>query len=285
MFGSLAYTVGRHNAGDRFFDDVLSNLHFGETLQTISWCIKMTTYIITHPSTQYKRILDHSDGDLCALEQAQENIARGGCESLNLVWLFDFVREQNPSNNLPYHNWFHTCCVVAECIEAGQYYNLPFVSYKQLVAAAIMHDYRHSGGKKSDRDNVDEACRHANIQLKGRGFSDEFTQPVVATILATEYPFTTKPFSIEQKIIRDADLMMITHDNWFLTTVDMLKQEIGVSENREIPLLEAVFKQRSFIHAAVLYTDWGREKYDKFRKHRFDQLTTIIEEGTKSPLS
>lgn len=167
----------------------------------------------------------------------------------NLWWEWDKFVRSNPSNNLPYHNQFHAQCMIENCYEGAQYYNLPRDTTREILVAAMFHDFAHSGGKTPDSINVQKALAESQAH--------NFSKTVFDCIKCTEYPFVVEPYTIEQRIIRDADLMQFRFPNWEDMLLVQLKKEIEIAQCKEITEDEMIAGQREFWKGITFFTEWG----------------------------
>lgn len=167
------------------------------------------------------------------------------CEDYGLLDALKYVLENNHANNHPYHNLYHTLCVTQICHElategmnyrqcntvlAGMH-SAPVVlthdHVKDLIVAALFHDFNHSGGLLSDKLNVESAIE---------GIPDEINSEFIMRIIqATEYPYIMSPdTSTElgycQAIIRDADLVQFIKDNSIPQNIFGLYKEMNQSQ-------------------------------------------------------
>ena len=183
------------------------------------------------------------------------------CEVFILLDAFNYVKKNNPSNDLPYHNWYHALCMVEKCLEGAIYHNLPYRSMRHLTLAALFHDYDHTGGKEADSTNISRAiwgwrkydalsnCSLANIDA----------MEVEHIIKITEYPYTSDPISIEQKIIRDADLMQCLRPTWHEMIIDGLRKELSIKFGKELTEEEMCEGQIKFLDAVKPHSEWGKD--------------------------
>jgi hypothetical protein len=205
------------------------------------------------------------------------------CIGTNLQYHYEFVRENNPSNNLPYHNWYHTLCMIKNCFDASEYYNLPMSSMRGLCAAALWHDYGHTGGKFDDVVNITNTINHfRNFHLSLSSCAtrelDSDLCHVPSLISVTQYPYVHEPFGIEQKIIRDADLMQIAEVTWYDMIITRLGREMSIKYGRQLTDLEMIEGQISFLKNINLYTDWGKNKLVSILPQRLTTLINILSE-------
>jgi hypothetical protein len=144
---------------------------------------------------------------------------------------------------------------------------------RQLIVAALFHDFDHSGGVETDDVNIDRAV----CAFIGRlDFSRHFKYNVIKFIENTQYPFIHTPVSIEQKILRDADLMMITYPNWFYQVMWGLLQE-AQHKTPELTIETVIKKQIDFIKSIRMFTEWGVDLTHRSRYTTINYLEWLME--------
>jgi hypothetical protein len=169
------------------------------------------------------------------IERKTQEAGRAILESLHLLDMFNQFVGTNPSNHLPYHNLYHTMCMVINCDEGARYHRLSEHDRRMLALAALFHDYDHSGGSLKDEENIDRA-------LKGLTKAVNTYDPLVraqldlpqvySLIKITKYPYDAEPVTIGEMIIRDADLMQIYEPN----VKQLCKQYLGLKSEVEVTL-------------------------------------------------
>jgi hypothetical protein len=181
------------------------------------------------------------------------------CSQLSISRSFENVRDKNPSNNLPYHNLYHTLTIVEKVVAGGNYYNLPYRSLRHLATAALYHDYAHSGGKYEDSVNV--SC--ALSKMKEFDLDRSIDRFEVANIIrATEYPYVVEPICIEQRIIRDADLMQgFCEETWKEMILIGLRAEMSIKLSKEFSVCEFGNAQIDFLKSCKTCTEWGHKEF------------------------
>lgn len=192
-------------------------------------------------------------------------------EDLNFINLFKEVYRNNPSNDLPYHNWYHTTTMINRCYEAGLYHDLDYHALKHLCIAALFHDYDHSGGEESDSENIKRALKGIDsffnvsiMRLTKAPYSREIgnvdKEWIKNIVKITEFPFISHPKTIEQKIIRDADLLQFVEE-YPNEMFEGLREEISVSRGETVSRMDMCLGQLEFLLNAQFYTDWGMDLY------------------------
>ena len=196
-------------------------------------------------------------------DQALEDRVRIICERLNLTDAFTWVKEKNPSNNLPYHNWYHALCMVESVVEGANYHDLSYQSIRHLVVAALFHDFAHTGGKEKDAVNITRAVRglwSLADRSTGRTVAKGIDMFEVEELIGvTEYPYVLDPMCIEQKVLRDADLMQSFRPTWKEMIVRGLREEISISLNRVLTETEMVEGQLKFLQNIKSNSKWGHD--------------------------
>jgi hypothetical protein len=146
---------------------------------------------------------------------------------------FKYILENNKSNSAPYHSLMHMLYVTKNLYMACIYYkydkNLA-KNYVSILLAGLFHDMNHSMGKEKDDYNIKQAIKAFN-DFYDRNPDPKINKELVENMIyATQYPYVIdeKDLSLEQKIIRDADLLMGKEDNWFDTIFIGLGTEMNV---------------------------------------------------------
>lgn len=154
-------------------------------------------------------------------------------ETHGLEFYLYYFKKCCTSQGVPYHNKYHTYCMVANCYEGARHMGV--ASPKPLLAAALYHDANHSAGKLSDDLNIQEALRfleeaHEAAGRHGLAMSDEDYQETIDVLKITKYPYDADPATMLQKIIRDADLMQVYERDPFR----LAEQYFGLKNEMEV---------------------------------------------------
>lgn len=155
--------------------------------------------------------------------------------SFSLWKEFEYVLNENSSNFLPYHNLNHILSVMEASytlinayIAAGEKFTEQQI--RNLLIAALFHDFKHSGGKLNDTDNVKKAidCFRKFVALNNNKYYKYYTveniTEVENIIQMTTYPYI-KPIDeigLRGKIIRDADLAQSARADFFISMVGLM---------------------------------------------------------------
>ena len=121
------------------------------------------------------------------------------------------------NGDAPYHNKYHTECMIAHAYKASIFEQLSIADTANLLMACAFHDFNHYQGKHPDSENVLEAITQfdkffKHVLLKyPKNIRANISLVIVTDIIkATEYPYTYKATEIKQLIIRDCDFLQFT---------------------------------------------------------------------------
>ena len=180
-------------------------------------------------------------------------------EHTTLQQAFKYIMDNNTSNHAPYHNLSHMLFVMEQCYEASWFHDLNEEDKLTLLFAALWHDYNHSQGELSDEENIKNAQWEVIYFCSENNLSTEFSTAVCEIIKATQYPYVipTKDLTLSQAIIRDADLLQMTQDDWFQHVI------IGLSKEMQVPVKDFIIKQKEFLADVTFNTEWGQRKQEE----------------------
>jgi hypothetical protein len=189
---------------------------------------------------------------------------------------FKYIVENNDSNYAPYHNINHLLTVTKYV-----YYALEFEELleqendvKNMLIAAIFHDFNHSAGKKKDAANIADAKAGIKefVEKEDIKVDIDFIDKVLD---APEYPYAieSKDLNEFQAIIRDADLTQVFESNWIYQNIFGLSKELNMTP------VEFMKGQRKFLESVKFNTAYGeylaKEKWPQVMKE-FEALENII---------
>jgi len=130
-------------------------------------------------------------------------------EILKIIERYDFgscirwILENNPSQALPYHNFSHSLWVAYYVDQAYRYEKPDSDTPRELIIAALFHDFDHgSGFFLDDGENIERAL----MGLNGFALADAMPEDVFAAqflVVETKYPFT--PIVLHEKDVRNSD--------------------------------------------------------------------------------
>lgn len=183
----------------------------------------------------------------------------------------------NSAKIAPYHNFNHALVVTENVWDAANHYNLqPY----DLICAALWHDFNHSQGTLKDSLNVKIAIENFvewfSCSDYGQAWIHNQINPVnvISIIQATEYQdgkytIPKDNLSLEQKIIRDADLLQYAEKNRFGQVY------LGLSHEMNVPLITLAKNAPTFINSIEPNTEWMLPKWETLKYEVLKELELI----------
>lgn len=172
---------------------------------------------------------------------------------------FQILWRKATNLNAGYHNFRHICHVLWLCHEACEYYadRLTPRQMRNLLIAALFHDFDHTGAKGSDDINIARALAafEAHVLPQDRPYMDE----IRTLIKATEYPYKVPSEEVNflERIIRDADMGQALSVAWIQHVV------FGLAREWKVEPLEVVRGQGPFHAGLTFHTEWGQQKFPR----------------------
>jgi hypothetical protein len=178
-----------------------------------------------------------------------------------------------PNITLTYHNLQHMLAVTQSVYEACDFYDITGRQLRNMLIAAMFHDYDHTGSVGDDEANIRRAVeglkKHILIE------DNEYLLDIVSLILATQFPHKEYDedfiIPLSWHIIRDADITYTMMRDW-ITPVLGLSQELNLTANSmllgQVPFLQNNLK---------LSSEWGIRKYESLIKERIKEVNLIVE--------
>ena len=191
-------------------------------------------------------------GSLPAVIYNQANLYEG-----DLIYYFKTVFHRAQNLNNPYHNFRHVFHVLWLCHEACMYYHesLNPRDMRNLLIAAMFHDFDHPGIMGDDDLNIERAVRGLarHIHPKDHLHLDD----IVKLIRATEWPYKTasETLALSAQIIRDADLSQCFSVAWIQQTLFGLASEWG---KKPFDVLKG---QIDFLNKLRFFTEWAQRRF------------------------
>lgn len=184
---------------------------------------------------------------------------------------FRFIVENNSSNAAPYHSLHHMLRVTHYCSAGCLYHNITGSRRTMLLTAAMFHDFNHSQGKEKDDKNIKRALDGLSEFYLSNPLNRTNTDlnTMFNIIRATEYPYVipAEELTLEQSIIRDADLMPSLEVDWINTMIVGLKEELNVES-----FLDMVEGQSKFHSGIEMCSEWGKSIYKERWGEVFENL-------------
>lgn len=176
-------------------------------------------------------------------------------------WVSKFNQNGNRQHP-PYHNTNH-CLQVAETALMLYTSDLTDQSRNnsaELYVAAAFHDFNHSGGAEVDSVNIKRAIREVANYISI--VSTPVDLKMVADIIrCTEFPFVYEPVTLEQKCIRDADLIYVMSTDYISEAV-RLHAELSIAGKTEMSLKQFLQRNADFYKSVVMFTETGKRIWD-----------------------
>lgn len=166
----------------------------------------------------------------------------------DLVYYFKLVLKA-PNSNLPYHNVRHMLHVMWEAHDGALYEKLNKQDTRNLLIAALFHDYDHSGRKGDDSINIQNAISNLKkyIHVDDVKNIDEITK----YIRCTQYPYTEEEFDNKYLILRDADQSQTFSPTWIQSILYGLGSELDMNYNQMLSM------QVPYLTNLKFHTEWG----------------------------
>jgi hypothetical protein len=175
----------------------------------------------------------------------------------DLVAYFRAVFKKAQNLNHPYHNFRHMFHVVWLAYQACSFYRgqLTTRERRNLLIAAMFHDFDHSGIMGDDDLNIARAIRCLEKYIMPGDV--EYKTQIYDLIRATEYPYrvTISQVSLSGWILRDADLSQVFSVAWIQQVV------FGLAREWSRPPLEILSMQSGFIDKLKYHTEWARATF------------------------
>lgn len=219
---------------------------------------------------------------LAGLAEAM-NFGKKDLSVIEIISKYDYLKKafkhvvlHNESNGAPYHNLNHLLTVlkaVYDCMHSeGHGKDLMM---KEMLLAAIFHDFNHSAGKKTDDKNITEAKKAIKKFVEDEKIEVDIN--FINNVLdATQYPYVIEKDKLDfyQSVIRDADIVQVLKYNWIHQSVFGLSQELNMS------FIDFIQAQKKFLESTEFNTDWGK-KLKKENWKRITKETNLLQEVCK----
>ena len=161
----------------------------------------------------------------------------------------------NPSLNLPYHNNDHCYNVAVDAFDLGEMFpEMNERSLRHLLVAGLFHDYAHTGYSHPDNLNIAAAEKFIKDIALNLKAMDINVGRIIRLIRATENPSPpNRLYSLDEKIIRDADLLGWCQEE------NHEKFLLGLSIEFEEPVTRESTKK--FLSSTQFHTSQAEEKF------------------------
>lgn len=169
-------------------------------------------------------------------------------------YVFRLFKEQL-SKKLVYHNYKHTFETANEARQLGELYDLSPEELQDLELAAWFHD---TGYVTAYDGHEEESVRFATSWLQENNYPPERITRVTDCIMATRHG--TKPETLLQEIIIDADMANIGKETFF-ATAELLRVEWEIFKEKFFSDQEWAQFQMEFLLSTTFYTAKAQHKY------------------------
>lgn len=187
---------------------------------------------------------------------------------------FRYIIDNNSSNFAPYHNFNHMLRVMYYCDKGCSYHKIDGKRRTNILLAAIFHDFNHSQGEEKDDVNVIRAIEGVKEFYESNAMNKNSVNidKVVEIIQATQYPYVinSEDLTLEQAIIRDADLMPSLDPDWLNNII------VGLMKEMKIESFKAMCEGQYKFHQGIkMCSPWGQYTYAENWNKVFNNLTTL----------
>ena len=212
---------------------------------------------------------------------ANRALHTAGLGYLTEIW------EVNTAHDAPYHNAYHSQCVVTQCAEACDYYGITAANKRAVLAAAFFHDFDHSAGCKDDDWNTQLASKRSR-ELLHKWFSAGLISAykistVERSILSTRYPFGADPRSIGARVLRDADMMQCLEFDTDRAVLQYLGLKQEIERQRHVRYSNAEWADGMSMwwkDNTRWLTQWGSERALHFDcRQRYENICNLIRDA------
>jgi hypothetical protein len=176
----------------------------------------------------------------------------------NLVHYFKVVFLHARNLDHPYHNFRHLFHMLWLCYNACGYYAAAMTprQMRNLLIAALFHDFDHSGRAGNDDLNILIAIRGLRKYLAPE---DEVSFEAICDIIRpTEYPYkvAADTLLLPAQILRDADVSQAFSTAWIQQVIFGLAKEWGLSPIKVIEM------QEPFLANLTFTTEWAKGMFN-----------------------
>lgn len=190
----------------------------------------------------------------------------------NLKAYFNILVKYARNIRFGYHNLRHMCHVTWLCYQACVYYHNVLTSrqMRNLLVAAIFHDFDHSGQFGNDDLNIERSIRGLIKYILPEDLP--YLDDIIAIIRPTEFPPVTPAVTLSQQIICDADLSQAFSPVWVQEVI------LGLSEEWNKTPIEVFRMQKPFINSIKYKTEWAEFTFTKeIRDAKIEESEALLE--------
>jgi len=183
----------------------------------------------------------------------------------------NFIIKESKSNFSPYHNLNHNITVTVFSYYIGKIEKISSKEMKELLIAAIFHDFNHSAGESKDDINVKNAKKGIKEFIEKNKIVVDL-DAIDKILDATEFPYKVneEDLNIQQKIIRDADLTQL------FEPTRLQANFLGLQKEQKIEYKKQLENQEKFYKVLKFRTKLGKTLHKKFSKELNDELEYLM---------
>jgi HD superfamily phosphodiesterase len=192
----------------------------------------------------------------------------------NLGGYLGYLVKYNLGNLNPYHNFYHTQCVVDNCYYLASYHvgsELSEEDIRLLLIVALFHDFNHTTKKDNESNNIKRAVyalydcsRSLNENLTGW----------VELIKSTSWPYEkpAEELTLMQQILRDADQLQCFDKNYVQQVLLGLSFEWGAVTGKHGELENLIDVQINYLKTIQFITPRAKVEAKHKRHERIMEL-------------
>jgi hypothetical protein len=162
---------------------------------------------------------------------------------------------------LGYHNFRHMLHVFWTCYEACIYYSvyapgsLTPREMRNLLIAALFHDFDHSGMMGDDDLNIERATRGLRKYVAEE--DKIFLEDIESILKPTQFPYIipSEKIRLSAQILRDADMSQALNPAWIQQVI------LGLSTEWNKKPVEVLAMQPAFLRSIKFQSEWAKKRF------------------------
>ena len=182
-----------------------------------------------------------------------------------------YIIKNSKSNFSPYHNLNHNLVVTVFSYYIGHSEKLSDKEMKELLIAAIFHDYNHTAGEQKDDVNIKNAKDGVKKFVEDNDVDVDLDK-IYEILGATEFPYKIEDdkLNTQQKIIRDADMTQLFEH------ARLQSNYLGLAKEMKIDYKKQLDGQGKFYKSLKFRTKFGKKLWEKLSKQINEELEYLI---------
>lgn len=188
----------------------------------------------------------------------------------------NFVIKNSDSLYSPYHNLNHNITVTVFSYYLGISEKISEQEMKEVLTSAMLHDFGHTAGESKDDVNIKNAKKGIKKFVEESGIDVDLDK-IYEIVDATEFPYKIddKDLTIQQKIIRDADMAQLFESNRLQSNYLGLQKEMKIDYNKQLE------NQKKFYKNLKFRTKLGKELFKAYSKEINEELEYLMDINKK----